>query len=540
MKNESKSNIKTKTSKKNVKKETKKNVKKETKKNIKKETKKKSKIVGGVSCGLNLINKYELAFGINPKAYSSPNLPIPNVHITSEFKATRIHESTNFRTFEGCMIQHLPSGFILGGLIDTPDQIFQIGVGCSDNNKKNPDKPNEERADSPVTHNINHLKGLDASTNNKVLKSCLDIHYFTDPPFLKDLPGHFTYLSYQHNISDGTDGRLKQILKPLEELKKNRDFSKIKLIGYMSDSNKKLHTNIIRPKIKQQINDPNVRSSNDIKNLPHLRFNSDEEGQYIDYKIISSNPANPNVSQQRQTNTTPETAKPTGIISRMVSKATNLFTGNKNSPQDDQITGSSAPAAPSAPPMMPPMMSQANAPRAMAAPQVMAAPRQQMRMIEPASVSFGQPMQLQPQVVAQPMAQQPAMQYVEQPMMQPMVMQQPMMMQQQQPMMEPQPMAQQPAMQYVEQPMTPQYGVFPRKGGKISNDKKKKEAAAAKKKKEAAAAKKKKEAAAAKKKKEAAAKKKKDAAAKKKKEAAAKKKKDAAAKKKKEAAAAKK
>ena len=72
-------------------------------------------------------------------------------------------------------------------------------------------------------------------------------------------------------------------------------------------------------------------------------------------------------------------------------------------------------------------------------------------------------------------------------------------------------------------------------GGKISNHKKKNEAAAAKKEKEAASAKKKKEAAAAKNKKEAAAakKKKEAAAAKKKKEAAA-------AKKKKEAAAAKK
>ena len=589
MKNESKSNIKT--SKKNIKKETKKKVKKETKKNVKKVTKKNRKIVGGlvpvshnytktrsnINCKLeDHVYKYESAFGINPKAYDTyvtTNQHLQNKHIYTEFKVSNIHPSSFFRTFEGCMTIHLPSGFILGGLHTIPEEKFQIGDSCKNLFEYSGNKEYYKKNTS--------LKPEIAKKENNTFSTpiaCMDYHFIQYPPFLYKEHALLKHLVTTHNTSDNVKGGQKLIhMHKLNSDSPPRGFKNIKLLGYMSDRNKAQHQNIQKQIVSTDF-------PKDHRGGPMFDINPDSDDAKVastdarDY--ISLQPtgveaiSSTAVPQQRPTNKPENTNSDSGVLGKLASSVKRFIPGiARTSSQGDENKKSSLARTASAPPLNSNHASMGsatlypqtvhgqyitNTPHAspvhyappathtnkmVMMPQGMgmmsqvphgshpgAQGAQGMVMMPQGMVMMPQGMGMMPQGAQGPPGQYGPPQRVDltKTMQVPIHDQQNMIFHH-----NPRGniMSQQP-----QQPQQPQYGVMPmRTGGKISNHKKKKEAAAAKKKKEAAAAKKKKEAAAAKKKKEAAA-------AKKKKEAAvAKKKKEAAAaKKKKEAAAAKK
>ena len=581
MKNESKSNIKT--SKKNIKKETKKKVKKETKKNVKKVTKKNRKIVGGlvpvphnytktrsnINCKLeDHVYKYESAFGINPKAYDTyvtTNQHLQNKHIYTEFKVSNIHPSSFFRTFEGCMTIHLPSGFILGGLHTIPEEKFQIGDSCKTlldySGNKEYYKKNTSLKPEIAKKETNSLSTPIA---------CMDYHFIENPPFLHKEHALLNHLVTTHNASDNVKGGQKLInMQKLNSNPPPPGFKNIKLLGYMSDRNKAQHQNI-----QKQI--VSMGFPKDHRGGPMFDINPDSDDAKVastdarDY--ISLQPtgveaiSSTAVPQQRPTNKPENTKSDSGILGKFASSVKKFTSFGRTSSQGDENKKSSLARTASAPPLNSNHASMGSAtlypqtvhgqyitntphaspvhyappathtnkmvmmPQGAQGPHLGAQGAQGMVMMPQGMVMMPQGMGMMPQGAQGPPGQYGPPQRVDltKTMLVPIHDQQNIIFHH-----NPRGniMSQQP-----QQPQQPQYGVMPmRTGGKISNHKKKKEAAAAKKKKEAAAAKKKKEAAAAKKKKEAAA-------AKKKKEAAvAKKKKEAvAAKKKKEAAAAKK
>ena len=369
MKNESKSNIKTKTSKKNVKKETKKKVKKETKKNVKKVTKKNRKIVGGlvpvphnytktrsnINCKLeDHVYKYESAFGINPKAYDTyvaTNQHLQNKHIYTEFKVSNIHPSSFFRTFEGCMTIHLPSGFILGGLHTIPEEKFQIGDSCKNLFEYSGNKEYYKKNTS--------LKPEIAKKENNTLSTpiaCMDYHFIQYPPFLYKEHALLKHLVTTHNTSDNVKGGQKLIhMHKLISNSPPLGFKNIKLLGYMSDRNKAQHQNI-----QKQI--VSTGFPKDHRGGPMFDINPDSDDAKVastdarDY--ISLQPtgveaiSSTAVPQQRPTNKPENTKSDSGVLGKLASSVKRFIPGiARTSSQGDENKKSSLARTASAPPL---------------------------------------------------------------------------------------------------------------------------------------------------------------------------------------------
>jgi hypothetical protein len=415
-----------KTPKKNVKKVTKKNVKKVTKKNVKKVTKKNRKIVGGIAtCKLNgFLDVYEKAFGIDrDKAINAYNAHLTKEYALGHTLNQRLHNTQankiiksqfevrsikypNAGSYAGCMIVHMPSGFILGGIYDNGNTEFSIANSTCKYHQDHKQTYSQVKKILPEIPNIDtdqqqsnrsflsrlSTSGSRSKSNNFIACVLTNEFFLETPKKLSELPKHIEYFIRKHNDKDlrDTEGLYK-----IDKAKFDKSiFNRIKLLGY----------------------------------------------------------------------TTPNYTMPLDVAQKMELKAAESTTAALNS------IGTGAPT------------------------------------MQPRQVSQVRPI-VQRSYTQSPMVQRS---YMQQPTVQRSHMQQPTVQRSSQ--------QQQQQQQQQMQQEQEVWVVGERVGGKISNHKKKKDAAAAKKKKDAAASKKKKEAAAAKKKKEAAAaKKKKEAAAAKKK-----------------------
>ena len=418
------------------------------KKNVKKVTKKNRKIVGGIAtCKLNgFLDVYEKAFGIDrDKAINAYNAHLTKEYALGRTLNQRLHNTQankiiksqfevrsikypNPGSYAGCMIVHMPSGFILGGIYDNGNTEFSIANSTckyhqdhkqtySQVKKILPEIPNIDT--DQQQSNLSFLSSLSTSgsrsKSNNFIACVLTNEFFLETPKkLSELPKHIEYFIRKHNDKDlrDTEGLYK-----IDKAKFDKSiFNRIKLLGY----------------------------------------------------------------------TTPNYTMPLDVAQKMELKAAESTTAALNS------IGTGAPT------MQPQQVSQVR-------PIVQRSHMQSPSQMQQGTMPAAPPLQMR----HQPQFNQQQQHHQQQQLQQ--------MLQQQQ---------QQQQMQQMQQQQKG-WVVGHRVGGKISNHKKKKDAAAAKKKKDAAAAKKKKDAAAAKKKKEAAAakKKKEAAAAKKKKEAAAAKKK---------------
>ena len=251
MKNESKSNIKT----------SKKKVKKETKKKVKKETKKNRKIVGGIAkCKLDgFLNVYEKAFGIDRnKKRVEYNAEIAKQFMASNFdqklhnaKAKKIIKSqfevrkdeknrTDKGSYDGCIIVHMPSGFILGGINDNGNTEFSIiNSVCKKNpgykkiysevNKILPEIPNIDT--DKQSSSIPFFSRMFRSASNNFIACVLTNEFFLETPKkLSKLPKHIEYFIRKHNDKDlrDTEGLYKS-----DKAKFDKSiFNRIKLLGY--------------------------------------------------------------------------------------------------------------------------------------------------------------------------------------------------------------------------------------------------------------------------------------------------------------------
>jgi hypothetical protein len=450
-----------KTPKKNVKKVTKKNVKKVTKKNVKKVTKKNRKIVGGIAtCKLNgFLDVYEKAFGIDrDKAINAYNAHLTKQYALGRTLDQRLHntEANNViksqfevrsikypdaGSYAGCMIVHMPSGFILGGINDNGNTEFSIANSTCKYHQDHKQTYSQVKKILPEIPNIDtdqqqfnrsllsrlSTSGSRSKSNNFIACVLTKEFFLETPKKLSELPKHIEYFIRKHNDKDLRDTKG---LYKIDKAKFDKSiFNRIKLLGY----------------------------------------------------------------------TTPDYTMPLNVAQKMELKAAESTTAALNS------IGTGAPT------MQPQQHHQQ---------QQLQQQQQQQQMQQ----------QQQQQMQQQQMQQQQQQQMQQQQMQQQQIMQSypavPRVMPRN---YDPKSWSYDKTMQVPVPNQQEQEGwvVGQQMGGKISNHKKKKDAAAAKKKKDAAAAKKKKEAVAAKKKKEAAAakKKKEAAAAKKKKEAAAAKKK---------------
>ena len=482
-----------KTPKKNVKKVTKKNVKKVTKKNVKKVTKKNRKIVGGIAtCKLNgFLDVYEKAFGIDrDKAINAYNAHLTKEYALGRTLDQRLHNTqannvikSQFEvrsikyagSYAGCMIVHMPSGFILGGINDNGNTEFSIANSTCKYHQDHKQTYSQVKKILPEIPNIDtdqkqfnrsllsrlSTSGSRSKSNNFIACVLTNEFFLEAPKKLSELPNHIEYFIRKHNDKDlrDTEGLYK-----IDKAKFDKSiFNRIKLLGYTT---------------------PNYTMPLDVAQKMELKA-----AESTTDALNSIGTGAPTMQPQQVSQVRP-------IVQRSYTQSPTVQRSHMQSPSQMQLQQ-----------------------------------QQQQQQMQ----------QQQQQQMQQQLQQQQQQQHLQQQMQQQRMQQQQQHMQQQQirqsypavPRLmprnyDPKSRSYDKRMQVPIQPVgdeqwqvgTERWQVGRERwqvGGKISNHKKKKDAAAAKKK-EAAAAKKKKEAVAAKKKKEAAAaKKKKEAAAAKKK-----------------------